>query len=144
MTSVVVPTAAPTNDGSTHGDSTLGEGGDTATEQLASIAYTNLMMRANDASDLKQVVRDYVTQHFFKYVKFITSWKKLAYHDPSTNPNTYCTVVTKGCHLPPGTDTVSWWETVAKHEGKKKVTQMRSDRITAFLKWEYYGKCYRP
>jgi hypothetical protein len=35
---------------------------------LASIAYTNLMMRANDASDSKQVVRDYITQHFFKYV----------------------------------------------------------------------------
>jgi hypothetical protein len=100
-----------------------------------------MMWTNNDASDLKQVVRDYVTQHFFKYVKFITSMKKLAYHDPATNPNMYCAVVTKGCHLRPGTDTVSWWETVAKHEVKKKVTQIRSDRITA-LKWEYYGsKC---
>ena len=115
-------------------------GGASTLLQPASAAYTNLLMRASDSSGLKQVVRDYVTQHFFKYVKFITSMKKLAYHDPATNPNTYCAVVTKRCHLPPGTDTVSWWETVAKHEVKKKVTQMRSDRITA-LKWEYYGKC---
>jgi hypothetical protein len=92
--------------------------------------------------DGKQVIRDFVTHHFFKYVKFITSWKRLAYRDPATDQNTYCAVVTKGCHLPPGTDTdtVSWWETVAKHEVRKKVTQLRLDQITA-LKWEYYGKC---
>jgi hypothetical protein len=127
MPSVAVPNAGPTNDGSTHGDLTL-EGGNTAMEQQLSIAYTNLIVRANDASDLRQAVRDYATQHFFKYVKFITSMKKLlAYHEPATNPNTYCVVITKGCHLPPGTDTVRWWVTVAKYEVKKKVTQMRSD-----------------
>jgi hypothetical protein len=93
MTLAVVHTAGSTNDGSTHRDSTLGG---TATDQQSSITYTNLIVRANDASDLKQVVRDYVTQHFFKYVKCITSWKKLVYHDPATNPNTYCAVVTKG------------------------------------------------
>jgi hypothetical protein len=140
MTTVVVPNAAPTNDGSAHGGSTLGGGG-TASEQPASVAYTNLLMRNNDTLDGKQVIRDFVTHHFFKYAKFITSWKKLAYqHDPATNPNTYCAVVTRGCHLPPGIDTVSWWETVAKHEVRKKVTQLRSDRIAA-LKGEYYGKC---
>jgi hypothetical protein len=90
--------------------------------------------------DTKRVMRDFVTHHFFKYVKFITSWKKLAYHDPATDPNDYCAVVIRGCHLPPGTDPVSWWETVAKHEVRKTITQLRSDRITA-LKWEYYGKC---
>jgi hypothetical protein len=86
------------------------------------------------------VIRDSVTHHFFRYVKFITSWKKLAYRDPAIDPNTYCAVVTRGCHLPPGTDIVSWWETVAKYEVRKQVTQLRSDQITA-LKGEYYGKC---
>jgi hypothetical protein len=133
--SVIVPNAAPTNEGSTHGDSTLG-GGRTATGQPASIAYTSLLTRNNDTLASKQVIRDFVTHHFFKYVKFITSWKKLAYHDPATNPNNYCAVVTRGCHLPPGTDTVSWWETVAKHEVRNKFTHLRSDRITV-LKGEY-------
>jgi hypothetical protein len=87
VTSVIVPNAAPTNEGSTQGDSTLG-GGHTAACQPASIAYTNLLTRNNDTLvDTKRVIRDFVTHHFFKYVKFITSWKKLAYHDPATNPN---------------------------------------------------------
>jgi hypothetical protein len=93
----------------------------------------------NDTLDTKRVIRDFVTHHFFKYVKFITSWKKLTYHDPATDPNNYCVVVIRGCHLPPGADKILWWETVAKYEVRKKVTQLRSDRITA-LKGGYYGK----
>jgi hypothetical protein len=65
--------------------------------------------------------------------------KKLAYYDAKTNPKTYCAVITKGCHLPPGTDPVNWWESVAKREVRKQMHQLvRSDRLTA-LKWDYYG-----
>jgi hypothetical protein len=131
VTMVAVPTAQ-----STQGSLTL-------FGTPASVNYTNLLMRGNDASDMKQVVRDYVTQHFFKYVKFVASMSRLAYRDPATHPQSYCAKVIKGCNLPKGTDTVAWWESIAKHEVRKKVTQMRSDRITA-LKWEYYCKFYRP
>jgi hypothetical protein len=64
--------------------------------------------------------------------------KKLAYYDAKTNPNTYCAVITKGCHLPPGTDLVNWWESVAKREVRKTIHQLRLDQLTA-LKWDYFG-----
>jgi hypothetical protein len=64
--------------------------------------------------------------------------KKLAYYDAKSNPKTYCAVITKGWHPPPSTDPVNWWEPVAKREVRKKIHQLRSDRLTA-LKWDYFG-----
>jgi hypothetical protein len=83
-------------------------------DQSASIAFQSLLAMATSKLDLRMKIRNYVTQHFFKHVKFITRGKKLAYFDPNQYPNTYCAVVTKGCNLPPGTDTVQWWETLAR------------------------------
>jgi hypothetical protein len=66
------------------------------------------------------VIRNYVTQHFFQHVKLIIRMKKLAYYDARTNPKTYCAVITKGCHLLPGTDPVNWWESIVKREVRKQ------------------------
>jgi hypothetical protein len=137
VTLVQVP---PTNDNDVHGDLTV-EGGVSA-DRSASIAYQSLLATANNKRDLRMTIRNYVTQHFFKHVKFITRGKKLAYYDPKKHPYTYCAVVTKGCNLPAGTDSIQWWETLAKKEVRRKVTQLRSDRMAA-LKWAYYGKCCR-
>jgi hypothetical protein len=84
-------------------------------------------------------IRNYVTQHFFPKVKFITKKEKLAYYSPRTNPTSYCAIITSGCNLPEGTDLAQWWETVAKRVVKKKVNQLRSDKMTA-LKKAYFGK----
>jgi hypothetical protein len=137
--SVQVPSSKPTNDDDEHDDLTIEEG--VRGDRPASIAFQSLLATANSKLDLRMMIRNYVTQHFFKHVKFITRGKKLAYFDPKNqHPNTYCAVVTKGCNLPPGTDSVQWWETLARREVRRKVTQLRSDRIAA-LKWAYYGKC---
>ena len=138
ITSVQVPASAPTNDDDEHGDLTVEEG--VRGDRSASIAFQSLLATANSKLDLRMTIRNYVTQHFFKHVKFITRGKKLAYFDPNQYPNTYCAVVTKGCNLAPGTDAVQWWETLARREVRRKVTQLRSDRMSA-LKWAYYGKC---
>jgi hypothetical protein len=138
---VRVPATARTNDDDGHGDLTVEEG--VPGDRSASLAFQSLLATANSNLDLRMTIRNYVTQHFFKHVKFITRSQKLAYFDPSRYPNTYCAVVTKGCNLPPGTDAVQWWETLARREEvRRKVRQLRSDRISA-LKWAYYGKCLR-
>jgi hypothetical protein len=84
-------------------------------------------------------IRNFVTQDFFRKVKFITKKEKLAYYSPITNPMSYCAIVTRGCHLPPGINPVTWWETVARRVVNKKVNQLRSDKMTA-LKKQYFGK----
>jgi hypothetical protein len=80
----------------------------------------SLDKKTNDHSAVIAVIRNYVTQHFFPDVKFITSNRKLAYYDAKAHPNTYCSVITKGCNLPPNTDLINWWESVAKREVRKK------------------------
>jgi hypothetical protein len=130
----------PTNDDDKHGDLTV-EGG-VPGDPSASIAFQSLLVTVNSKLDLLMTIRNDITQHFFKHVKFITRGKKLAYFDPNQYSNTYCAVVTKGCNLPPGTDCVQWWETLVRREVPRKVTQLRSDRIAA-MKWAYYGKCLR-
>jgi hypothetical protein len=137
VTSVVVPTTRTPNDNNTQEELTM-EGGIAATDQSAFVAYTNLDRKTNDQSAVITVIQNYVTQHFFQHVKFITRIKKLAYYNAKTNPKTYWAVTTKGCHLPPGTDPVNWWESVAKREVRKTIHQLRSNRLTA-LKWDYYG-----
>jgi hypothetical protein len=64
-------------------------------------------------------IRNYVTQHFFPYVNFITKKEKLAFYPPGTNPASYCAIITRGCNLPRGTNLAKWWETVAKRVVKK-------------------------
>jgi hypothetical protein len=96
----------PTNGDDEHGDLTV-EGG-VPGDRSASIVFQSLLATANSKLDLRMMIRNYVTQHFFKHVKFITHGKKLAYFNPNQHPNTYCAVVTKGCNFPPGTDAVQW------------------------------------
>jgi hypothetical protein len=96
------------------------EGGFAASDRSASVDYINLDSKTNDQSAVIAVIRNYVTQHFFQHVKFITRMKKLAHDEAKTNPRTYCAVITKGCNLPPTTDPVNWWKWVAKREVRKK------------------------
>jgi hypothetical protein len=84
-------------------------------------------------------IRNYVTQHFFSKVKFITKKEKLAFYSTRSNPRSYCAIITRGCNLPQGTDLAQWWETVAKRVVKKKINQLRLDKMTA-LKKAYFGK----
>jgi hypothetical protein len=87
----------PTNDDDEHGDLTVEEG--VRGDRCASIAaFQSLLATANIKLDLRMTIRNYVTQHFFKHVKFTTRGKKLAFFDPNQHPNTYCAVVTKGCN----------------------------------------------
>jgi hypothetical protein len=119
-------------------DLTTMEGGGLA-GRAASVAYTLWeKTTTNNNSAMLQVIRNVVTKDFFPYVKFVTSNKKMAFYDADTHPNTYCSVITKGCHLPPNISPADWWESVAKREVRKKIHQLRSDRITA-LKWDYFG-----
>jgi hypothetical protein len=84
-------------------------------------------------------IRNYVTTHFFPKVKFITKKEKLAFYSTRSKPMSYCAIITRGCNLPQGTDVAQWWETVARRAVKKKVNQLRSDKMTA-LKKAYFGK----
>jgi hypothetical protein len=90
-------------------------------------------------SQMMFTIRNYVTTHFFPKVKFITKKEKLAYYSIRSNPMSYCAIITRGCNLPKDTNVVTWWETVARRAVKKKVNQLRSDKMTA-LKKEYFGK----
>jgi hypothetical protein len=112
VTLVQVRTSTPSNDDDEHGDLTVEEG--VRGDRSASIAFQSLLVTANSKLDLRMTIRNYVSQHFFKHVKFITRGKKLAYFDPNQQPNTYCAVVTKGYNLPLGTNAVQWWETLAR------------------------------
>jgi hypothetical protein len=136
VTTVVVQTAGNPNDQEEL--TTTMEGGGATTDRSASVAYAHLDKKTNNQSAVIAVIRNYVTQHFFQRVKFITSNRKLAYFDAEAHPNTYCTVITKGCNLPSTTNSFNWCESVAKREVRKKMHQLRSDRLTA-LKWDYFG-----
>jgi hypothetical protein len=107
ITSVDIQTADNPNDQEEL--TTTMEGGRAATERSASVAYTHLDKKTSDHSAVIAVIRNYVTHHFFPYVKFITSNKKLAYYEAKgAHPYTYCSVITKGCNLPPNTDPINW------------------------------------
>jgi hypothetical protein len=112
---------------------------DLTQDRSATSTFRDIMLKTADTNALRVNVRNYVTQEFFPHVKFITRKSKLAYFDATRNPNTYCAVITKGCHLPPGMNPVSWWETVARKEVKKKISQLRSGKLSA-LKWAYFSK----
>jgi hypothetical protein len=104
-----------------------GGGGDheTANDELTkataatTLAYGNLDSTRATNAQMTFTIRNYVTQHFFPKVKFITKKEKLAFYPPGTNPTSYCAIITRGCNLPIGTDLVKWWETVAKRVVKK-------------------------
>jgi hypothetical protein len=114
----------------------------TMAPSTATRSFQGLMVdsRANDV--LRHTIRSYVGNHFFPHVKFITKMSKLAYHPIETHPDSYCAIITQGCNLPANLsmDPASWWEIIAKKEVKRKISQLRSDKLTA-LKWLYYGKC---
>jgi hypothetical protein len=101
--------------------------------------YRDLVNQTDDNNAIRVNVRNFVTLDFFPHVKFITRKSKLAFFDAARNPNTYCAVVTKGCNLPAGIKPVVWWETIARQEVRRKITKLRSDKLTA-LKWVYIGK----
>jgi hypothetical protein len=104
-------------------------------------AYGDLNSSAASHEQMMFTIRNYVTQHFFPNVKFITKKEKLAYYPPGTNTTSYCAIITRGCNLPPGVDYAQWWETVAKRTVKRKIAQLRSDKINALRK-AYYGKSW--
>ena len=99
------------------------------------------LLQSNQHDALRCTVRTYVGKHFFPRVKFITKASKLFFYPVDTHPNSYCAIITRGCNLHHtcSMDPASWWELIAKKEVKRKICQLRSDRLTA-LKWMYYGK----
>jgi hypothetical protein len=98
-------------------------GGDheTANDELTkdaaatTLAYGNLDSAFATNVQMTVTIRNYVTQHFFPTVKFITKKEKLAFYPPGTNPTSYCAIITRVCNLPQGIDLAKWWETVASH-----------------------------
>jgi hypothetical protein len=111
--------------------------------QSAGTAYCDIMSKTDDTNAICiNGVRNFVTLELFPHVKFITRKSKLDFFDHATcYPNTYCAVVTKGYILVPhGMKPIVWWETIARKEVKKKVSKLRSDKLTASLKWVYIGK----
>ena len=107
---------------------------------VSGAVFQNLATNSvNDKETLKQTIRAFVEREFFTHVKFIIKNKKMAYYDRHANPSTYCAIITKGCGIPETYDAAQWWETLAKQTVRRKVSQLRGDRMTA-LKWEYYGK----
>jgi hypothetical protein len=122
------------------GDNETADGDLTSTTAAATTAaFSEQENAAATHLQMTFTIRNFVTQDFFRKVKFITKKEKLAYYSPLTNPMSYCAIVTRGCHLPQGTDPVTWWETVARRVVNKKVNQLRSDKMTA-LKKQYFGK----
>jgi hypothetical protein len=102
-------------------------------------AYGDLNSASATNTQMTFTIRNYITQHFFPVVKFITMMDQLAFYLPGTNPESYCAVITRGCNLPQGTNLAQWWETVARRVVKRKINQLRSDKINA-LKKTYFGK----
>jgi hypothetical protein len=102
-------------------------------------AFAAMSSPVTALENMKFTIRNFVTQHFFPSVKFITKKEKLAYYPPGSNPRSYCNIIMKGCNLPEGQDHAQWWETIAKRTVKRKIAQLRSDKINA-LKKAYYGK----
>jgi hypothetical protein len=128
----------------TDDNSAVGTGNDELTAAASAAtattaAFTALSSPTSNLTQMKFTIRNFVTQHFFPQVKFITKKEKLAYYRPGANPGSYCNIITRGCHLPQGQDHAQWWETIAKRVVKRKIAQLRSDKITA-LKKAYYGK----
>jgi cytoskeletal protein RodZ len=76
VTSVRVPATARANDDNGLGDLTVEEG--VPGDRTASLAFQSLLVTANSQLDLHMTIRNYVPQHFFKHVKFITRSQKLA------------------------------------------------------------------
>jgi hypothetical protein len=116
-------------------------GADDATDaaEASSAAFGGVGSAYSKADLMVFTIRNYVTTDFFPSVKFITSKSKLAYYLRDTNPDSFCNRVTKGCNLPLDVDHANWWETVAKGVVKRKISQLRSDRINTIRK-EYLGK----
>ena len=83
-------------------------------------------------------MRNYITKDFFPFVKFITRDAQLAYYSRDTKPESFCNRITEGIKLPDTVDHASWWEE-NKHVVRRKVSQLRSDRIST-LKTNYIGK----
>lgn len=102
--------------------------------------YRKLTNSVSDREHLAMTVKAYVARELFRHVKFITNPTKLAYYDRHQHPNTFCAVVTKGCGIPENADASNWWESIAKQAVRRKISQLRCDRL-AGLKWAYYGKC---
>ena len=101
--------------------------------------YSGLDSATVTVEQMKWTIRNYVTQYCFPNVKFIMKKERLAYYPPGTNSKSYCAMVTKGCCLPAGVDRCQWWEAVARRTVKRKIAQLRSNKINA-LKKAYYGK----
>ena len=106
---------------------------------IGGVTYRHLTKSTIDKESLRMSICAYVEREFFPNVKFIISNKKMVYYDQATHPNTYCAVIPKGCAVPEGYDVDNWWETIATQTVRRKVPQLRADRLIA-LKWEYYGK----
>ena len=107
--------------------------------EASSAAYCGVGSAYTKTKNMAWTIRNYVTTDFFPSVKFITSKSKLAYYPRNTNPDSFCARVTKGCNLPLEEDHANWWETLAKGVLKRKISQLRSDRINSIRK-EYLGK----
>ena len=136
-----VPNAATSQSGllsPTHNEDLTAE-----TPAPAGVTFRQLAKSAHDKESLCMTIKSFITTDFFPKVKFIYSAKKLAYYDRNEHPNTYCAVITKGCGIPENCDVVQWWEHFAKKEVRRKIAQLRSDRLAA-LKWQYLSKCKIP
>jgi hypothetical protein len=125
------------------GDHETGIDEPTKATAATTLAYGNLDSASATNVQMTFTIRNYVTQYFFPSVKFITKKEKLAFYPPGTNPTSYYAIITRGCNLPQGIDLAQWWETVAKRVAKRvvkrKIAQLRSDKIIAFKK-AYFGK----
>jgi hypothetical protein len=86
VTSVVVQQIAGNPNDQEELTTTMKRGGAT-TDRSATVPYAHLDRKTNDQSVIA-VIQNYVTQHFFQHVKFITSNRKLAYFDAKTHPRT--------------------------------------------------------
>jgi hypothetical protein len=116
------------------GDHETGNDELTKATAATTAAYGNLDSASASNVQMTFTIRNYVTQYFFPTVKFITKKEKLAFYPPGTNPTSYYAIITRGCNLPQGIDLAQWWETVAKRVVKRKIAQLRSDKITALKK----------
>lgn len=65
----------------------------------------------------------------------------MAYYDPDAFPETYCSLIIKGCNIPPSVDYKEWWTVVGRKVTLNQVSSLRNDRLKE-LKWSYYCKCH--
>jgi hypothetical protein len=111
----------------------------TVAADATSATFTGVGSPQSKAEHMVWTIRNYVATDFFPSVKFITNKSKLAYFARGTNPDSFCSRITNGCNLPLEEDHTAWWETVAKVVVKRKISQLRSDRVNSIRK-EYFGK----